>query len=152
MPQMTKMAGEGRGRQHLLEPQRQRRQHLFSSRHMARPHPPTCSTQAGEQAGQRHILACPKSCFLQTLNEGNLVSECPKKWSIHSTGTSHEGKISLYVMKTPSCLGPFSKNLTDKCKGSIPEVSPPPHLQQPGMWVLPLQWTGYEHPREPAPG
>lgn len=125
---MTKTAGEGRDRQHLLGPQGQRRQHLFSSRHMARPHLPTCSTQAGEQAGQRHILACPEGCFLQTLNEGNLVSECPKKQSIHSnsTGTSHEGKISLYVMKTPSFLGPFSKKLADECKGGIPEVLPSP--------------------------
>lgn len=89
-------------------------------------------------------------CRLYTLSE--------RTWSpgIHKGRAStllglYGEKISVCGTKTPSFLGPFWKKLTDSkgsTSGRLPFTHPP---QQPGVLVLPIQQTGYEHPRGPGP-
>lgn len=101
-------------------------------------------------SGDSGTLTYPAGYFPYILNE----------WT-WSPGI-HEGRASTLLglngeetsscgMKTPSFLSPIQKKLTDS-KGRISEGLPLARpLQQPSVPVLPVKWTGYDHPRESGP-
>lgn len=110
--------------------------------HMARSHFPTLR-------GQWHP-DLPSGYFPYTLNEWTWSPGIHEGRASTLLGLNGE-ETSLCGMKTPSFLSPIQKKLTDS-KGRISEGLPLARpLQQPGVPVLPVKWTGYDHPRESGP-